>query len=512
MANPVIINPTLTLAGQAAAFNASNNGVELKITHVSFGTAHYTPNGTEVALTAQVGNKVAVAGASRPTPYQIRMVSNWREDVGQVAIGEIAWWSGATLVFVWSKADGTVASYKTDGVAYVLFNDLAFSSVPANSISFLIDPNESVALAALAAHEGANNAHPQYILRAKFPDYQGHLWGEVTGTANTIALTLPAIVELTQYIKGNRFSFKATATNTGATTININDVGPVPVLKTGGVPLTAGSIVADGVYDVYYDGEKFQLTAGAGFASAEGTMAEVTKPAGTSSTSWVSVRLLLQALALKANTVRWTSSTVWVCPDGIFKGWVTGGGGGAGGGGGGGTANNGSGGGGGGGAGEPIIKQEVALVPGNSYTIVIGAGGSPGAGGAVGASGNAGLAGGQTKFGTLVTLAGGTPGAGGDSVGGSGGFGGFPGGTDGSDAKGSWLGGDGGAGGGGPFGTSGGGGRAAIGVGVTGAAGAGYGTGGAGGGAGYAPGGVGTATKTGGAGSAGKPGLLILEY
>lgn len=302
MANPVTINPTLTLAGQAAAFNADNTGLSLTITHVSFGRAHYDPTGEEVALVDPVGSKVPVAGASRPTPYQIRMVSAWREDVGQVAIGEIAFWAGEVLVFVWSQADGTLASYKTDGVTYVLFNDLAFAQVPANSISFVVDPDESVALGALAAHEGAYNAHPQYVLRAKFPDYQGHLWGAVGGTANAITLTLPAIVELTEYITGGRFSFKAVSSNTGATTININGVGAVAVLKTGGVALTAGSIIAGGVYDVYYDGSQFQLTAGAGFASAEATEAEVLQNVeASSSTSWVSVRRLLKALWKKAN-------------------------------------------------------------------------------------------------------------------------------------------------------------------------------------------------------------------
>lgn len=301
MANPVTINPTLTLAGQAAAFNASNDGLELKITHVSFGRAHYDPTGNEVALVDPVGDKVPVAGASRPTPYQIRMVSAWRQDVGQVGIGEIAFWAGDVMVFVWSKADGTVASYKTDGVTYVLFNDLAFAQVPPNSVSFVVDPDESVALAALAAHEGAYNAHPQYVLRAKFPDYQGHLWGEVAGTANAITLTLPAIVELTTYILGTRFSFKALYTNTGATTINIDGVGAVEVLKTGGLPLTAGSIIAGGVYDVYFDGTNFQLTAGAGFASAEATEEELlSNTENSESTSWVSVRRLLKALFKKA--------------------------------------------------------------------------------------------------------------------------------------------------------------------------------------------------------------------
>lgn len=296
MANPVVINPTLTLAGQAAAFNASNNGLELKITHVSFGKAHYDPTGNEVALVDPVGSRVTVAGASRPTPYQIRMVSQWREDVGEVGIGEIGFWAEDVLVFVWSKADGTVASYKTDGVSYVLFNDLAFAQVPAGSVSFVVDPDESVALAALLAHEGADNAHPQYVLRAKFPDYQGHLWGEVGGTADAITLTLPEIVELVSYIKGNRFTFKAAQTNTGATTINVDGVGAVEVLKTGGLPLTAGSIIAGGVYDVYYDGSKFQLTAGAGFASAEATDLELQQTT-SDSTSWVSVRRAIKALS-----------------------------------------------------------------------------------------------------------------------------------------------------------------------------------------------------------------------
>ncbi|WP_219097579.1 hypothetical protein [Pseudomonas sp. UMAB-40] len=296
MANPVTINPTLTLAGQEAAFNADNTGIELIITHASFGRAHYDPTGNEVALVEPVGSKIPIAGGSRPTPYQLRTSVAWKEDVGQVPVGEIAWWAGDVLVFVWSKANGDIASYKTDGVTYVLFNDLAFAQVPAGSINIQINPGESVALAALSAHEGANNAHPQYALRSKFPDYQGHLWGDVDGTANSISLTLPAIVELTEYTKGNRFSFKATATNTGDTTINVEGVGEVQVLKTGGVPLSPGSIVAGGVYDVYYDGAKFQLTAGAGFASAEATDAEVIALTDTTSTSWLSLRRLIKAL------------------------------------------------------------------------------------------------------------------------------------------------------------------------------------------------------------------------
>jgi hypothetical protein len=77
MADPLILNPTLTLAGQAAAFNASSTGIELIIDGVTFGRAHYDPTGNEVALVNPVGSRIPFAGGSRPTPYQLRISSAW---------------------------------------------------------------------------------------------------------------------------------------------------------------------------------------------------------------------------------------------------------------------------------------------------------------------------------------------------------------------------------------------------------------------------------------------------
>lgn len=274
MANPVIINPTLTLAGQAAAFNADNNGIELKLTHVSFGRAHYDPTGNEMALKSPVGSKVPLAGASRPTPYQIRMVSSWREDVGEVPIGEIGFWSGDVLVFVWSKANGTIASYKTDGVSYVLFNDVAFAQVPAGSIGFVVDPNESVALAALAAHEGAANAHPQYLLRKDVAKDSGPLaWlGVAGGTANALDLSLVAKeAVLPAYAAGQRFQFRAKTTNTSSVTAKVAGLGVTAVKKAGDaglVDVEPGDIKADALYDLNYDGTYFQLGGGVGSGKA----------------------------------------------------------------------------------------------------------------------------------------------------------------------------------------------------------------------------------------------------
>lgn len=269
MADPVLINPILTLAGQAAAFSANNDGIELKITHASFGTGHYDPTGAELALLAPVGSKIPMAGGSRPTPYQLRMVCSWREDVGAVAIGEIGFWSNDILVFIWSEAAGTIASYKTDGVTYVLFNDLTFAQVPASSINVDVDPNESVALAALAAHEGTPSAHPQYLLRADVAKDMGALsWlGLADGTANALTLTLVATESIIPaYAEGQRFQFIAIATNTGPVKANIEALGDIDIRKpvSGGlVPLEAGDIGAGVIYDLTFNGTYFQLNGGA---------------------------------------------------------------------------------------------------------------------------------------------------------------------------------------------------------------------------------------------------------
>lgn len=88
-----------------------------------------------------------------------------------------------------------------------------------------------------------------------------------------------------------------------------------------------------------------------------------------------------------------TSNGTWLCPGGITKVWVTA----SGGGGNGGTANANTGGnyaygGGGGSSGARCTKQELAVVPGTTYTITVGAQGQ------------------ATSFGALLTLPGGNNG------------------------------------------------------------------------------------------------------
>ncbi|MBV4524383.1 tail fiber protein [Pseudomonas sp. SWRI74] len=154
--------------------------------------------------------------------------------------------------------------------------DLAFAQVPANSITIVISPDESAALAALSAHEGAANAHPQYLLRKDVAKDAGPLMGlmhAVGSAANSLLLSLDAPESvLPALAKFQRFQFTALFTNgAGGVTANVEGLGAIAVKRggdTGLVDLDPGDIKAGSLYDLNFDGTYFQLGGGVGGGKA----------------------------------------------------------------------------------------------------------------------------------------------------------------------------------------------------------------------------------------------------
>lgn len=126
----------------------------------------------------------------------------------------------------------------------------------------------------LKAHTDAANPHPQYLLRSAVAKDSGPLaWlGDAAGTANALTLALKhAEATLTAYAAGQRFQFKATASNTGPVTAKIGTLAEVAVKKSEGgglVDLVGGDIRAGALYDLNYDGTYFQLGGGVGAGKA----------------------------------------------------------------------------------------------------------------------------------------------------------------------------------------------------------------------------------------------------
>ncbi len=78
-----------------------------------------------------------------------------------------------------------------------------------------------------------------------------------SGTNTIVATMAPAI---TAYVAGQTFRIKqAAGANTGATTLNLNSVAAKAITKKGTTALAAGDIPANAMFEVAYDGTRFQL-------------------------------------------------------------------------------------------------------------------------------------------------------------------------------------------------------------------------------------------------------------
>lgn len=135
--------PKITDAGLAAVFNASNDGLEAKISHIAFGdgdtgtgAAGYAPTGHETALKHE-RVRIPVGGGKRLAPHEIEVQAlldtgpeHWITEVGFVL-------EDGTLLAVWSDPDVMLA-YKADGVPIVVALNLVLQGVPPDSVNVTI--------------------------------------------------------------------------------------------------------------------------------------------------------------------------------------------------------------------------------------------------------------------------------------------------------------------------------------------------------------------------------------
>ena len=98
-------------------------------------------------------------------------------------------------------------------------------------------------------------------------------YSEDTGVANSYVAT-PAI-PITAYSAGLRIRLKAATANTGASTVNVSDLGVKPMVRSDGSALQAGDIVAGQILDLTYDGTNFKLAMAFAEMSPAGVAAKI---------------------------------------------------------------------------------------------------------------------------------------------------------------------------------------------------------------------------------------------
>lgn len=85
----------------------------------------------------------------------------------------------------------------------------------------------------------------------------GGLYKGAGSSANNYVITVSPVP--TNYSEGDVFRFKADATNTGASTLNVNSKGAKAIKKNVSEDLVAGEILAGQMITVQFDGTNFQL-------------------------------------------------------------------------------------------------------------------------------------------------------------------------------------------------------------------------------------------------------------
>lgn len=103
---------------------------------------------------------------------------------------------------------------------------------------------------------GDGSARNQYATVGQLQDQGVQAVGSVGGTAN--AITASMTPNISAYVTGARYVFKAVSTNSGATTLKI-DSAPAVAIQRNVAALVGGEIVSGRYYEVVYDGTVFHL-------------------------------------------------------------------------------------------------------------------------------------------------------------------------------------------------------------------------------------------------------------
>lgn len=101
------------------------------------------------------------------------------------------------------------------------------------------------------------------FLPAKLPvipaGVRNGLWTYAVDSGAADAMLASVYPAPTAYVAGMGLRVKVAAANTGPTTISVNGLGAVAVVRSDGANLQAGDLAVGAIVDIVYDGSKFQI-------------------------------------------------------------------------------------------------------------------------------------------------------------------------------------------------------------------------------------------------------------
>lgn len=138
MSNDRVISAKITRAGMRALFNATQTGVDLKLSHIAVGTGQgtgYVPTGNETVLRTEFLRQ-AIGGGEYLTDFEILVQAlltgpstGWVHEVGIFD-------ETGVLFALWSEPNAPLA-FKSANVPIVIALTLAVSEIPPNSLTIV---------------------------------------------------------------------------------------------------------------------------------------------------------------------------------------------------------------------------------------------------------------------------------------------------------------------------------------------------------------------------------------
>jgi hypothetical protein len=136
------LQPIITTAGLQAVLNASNDGLQAKLTHIALGDSGWQPDGNATQL-QQERQRIPISSSSRLQSNQLHItaVENSDQNYWVREIGLFL--DDGTLLAIWSDAEQALA-WKSADVDLLLAFDLLLTALPADSV--IIDGTGGLAL------------------------------------------------------------------------------------------------------------------------------------------------------------------------------------------------------------------------------------------------------------------------------------------------------------------------------------------------------------------------------
>lgn len=147
--------PVITTRGLAAVFNAQNDGLSARITHIALGDHGHIASKDDTSLTNEK-LRVPIADGERISDHQIH-VSALADDKKEFWIKEVGFFlEDGTMLAIWASSDPL--AYKSKEIPLLLGFDLALEALPAQSVT-VVGTGADLSLAAYADKFISNATH-----------------------------------------------------------------------------------------------------------------------------------------------------------------------------------------------------------------------------------------------------------------------------------------------------------------------------------------------------------------